>query len=103
MKRVIGGKLYDTETAECVHEWSNGYFRNDFHHCEEALYKTAKGAWFLSGEGGPLSKYAEHVGNESHGGDGIQVLTGEEALAWLERVEAPADIIAEHFPDVEEA
>jgi hypothetical protein len=98
MKRVIDGKLYNTETAELIHEWSNGMSSSDFKHCEEALYHTAKGAWFLVGEGGALSSYAQSAGSNSWtGGERLQPLTDLEAKRWLEDREADADVIASHF------
>ena len=105
MKRVINGKLYNTETAEEVFTWENHYYRNDFHYCEETLYRTQKGAFFVAGEGGPMSKYAVPVGsNGSGGGDGLEVLSDAEALAWLEEKEADVETIERVFPGrIEEA
>lgn len=85
MKKIINGKRYDTDTAEVVHDWSNGYYCNDFHYCEETLYKTKSGAYFLCGEGGAMSKYSRSLGNNSWGGGaGIEPLTPDEARKWLE-------------------
>lgn len=104
MKRVIKGKVYNTETAEAVHGWENRYYPNDFHHCEETLYRTKKGAWFTAGSGGPMSKYSRSCGSNSWtGGDGLEVLTDAEALEWLESHEADADTIQQYFPSIEEA
>lgn len=97
MKKVIGGKLYNTDTAELVGEWSNGHFRSDFHYCSEDLYRTKKGSWFIHGEGGALSKYAESHGNNRTNGEAIEVVTQDEALEWCERHLNP-DEYAEHFP-----
>ncbi|MDD3127563.1 MAG: hypothetical protein WC082_11245 [Victivallales bacterium] len=105
MKRVINGKLYNTETAKEVFTWSNHYYRNDFHFCEETLYRTPKGAFFVAGEGGPMSKYAVPVGSNGRGGgDGLEVLSDAEALAWLEEKEADVETIERFFPGrIEEA
>jgi len=105
MKRVIDGKVYDTKTAEAIHDWSNGYYQNDFNFCNETLYRTKKGAWFIYGEGGAMSGYARRCESNSFtGGDGLRVLTEAEALAWLEEHDADADVIQQHFPQlVEEA
>ncbi len=104
MKKVIEGKIYNTETAEEVHSWENHYYSNDFHHCEETLYRTKKGAWFLAGSGGAMSKYSRTCGSNSWtGGDGMEVLTDAEAQAWLEDHGADADLIQRYFPNVEEA
>lgn len=103
MKKVIEGKLYNTETAELICEWSNGYFCSDFEHCWENLYKTKKGNWFLYGEGGAMSKYAKSSGDGRRGGSDITCLTKEEAIEWLEQKEFP-NTLMEHFPEaVEEA
>ena len=98
MKRVINGKMYNTETAELIHESDNGIYGNDFRQCEESLYKTKNGAYFIAGSGGPMSKYAESSGNTTSGGHGIEVLTEPEALAWLEQNDG-TEAIEEYFPD----
>jgi hypothetical protein len=104
MRKVSGGKIYDTKKAEVVAEWSNHYYRNDFHYCEETLYRTDKGNWFLYGEGGAMSKYREPSGSNSWGGgEGITPLTTEEAYAWLEEHDRVKEI-EEYFQDkLEEA
>jgi hypothetical protein len=103
MKRIIDGKVYNTETAECVATWSNGYYTNDFHYCEESIYKTKKGAWFVEGEGGALSQYARSCGNETCGGHVLWPITEQEAQEWLEQHDF-TDKLKEHFGDkIEEA
>lgn len=104
MKKIIDGRVYNTETAECIATWSNHYYRNDFHHCEESLYRTKKGAWFVAGEGGPLSKYARPCGgNGSCGGDGLEPISAKEAQEWLESRDF-TDELEEHFAsEIEEA
>lgn len=84
MKKVIRGRVYDTDGAKCVGEWDNGYFTNDFHYCAETLYQKKTGEFFLYGEGHALSKYASHSGNSSGWGDKFIPLTYEEAQAWVE-------------------
>jgi hypothetical protein len=37
MKKVVDGKLYDSETAEKIHSWSNGLDSGDFSWCRETL------------------------------------------------------------------
>lgn len=85
MKKIIGGKRYDTETAEMVGECNNGYGRTDFNFFEEELYKKKTGEFFLYGSGGPLSKYARAVGNMRYGDEKIVPLTLNEAKEWAER------------------
>jgi hypothetical protein len=99
MKAIIDGKRYDTETAECVASWSNGLGPRDFKHCDEGLYRTKAGSWFLRGSGGPLSSWSKPYGNNgSQGGEGIRPLGADEALEWLER-HGENDAIEEHFAD----
>ena len=85
MKKVIQGKLYDTETATEVHEWSDGA-PSDFRYVEETLYRKRTGEYFLHGYGGPMTRYAER---EAYGsgycyGSSIVPLTYDEARAWAE-------------------
>jgi len=104
MKRVIDGKIYNTETAELLHEWSNGCFGRDFKSCAESLYKTKKGAYFIAGSGGPMSKYAVSCGNNStSGSEQIEVLAEAEAIRWLEEHDG-SEVLTEKFADkIEEA
>lgn len=103
MKRVIDGKLYDTDTAEQIHYYSSGHGAGDFKNYDEGLYKTSKGAFFLAGEGGPMTRYATPVPTGGMGGgSGIHVLTVEEAREWCESHEVPVGVIQEHF-EIDEA
>lgn len=85
MKKIINGRLYDTETAKELgsDSYSN---RSDFHYWEETLYQKRTGEFFLHGEGGPASKYAKTVGlNEWSGGERIMPLSYTEAQEWAEK------------------
>ena len=98
MKRVIDGKVYNTETAECIGDWSNGCNGGDFDQCSESLYKTKKGQFFTVGSGGARSKYSRSYGADSvGGGEGMELLSEEDALAWCEDHGVDADVIAKHF------
>ena len=96
MKRIINGKRYDTETAEVVAQWENDYPQNDFNYCEETLYKTKNGNWFVAGEGGPMSSYAKSVGNSTTGGEDLRPFTADRAYQWLEDKNF-SDELEEHF------
>lgn len=41
MKKIIDGKLYDTETAECLGFYPH-FDGNTFHYLREALYRTKR-------------------------------------------------------------
>lgn len=103
MKRIIEGKVYDTDKAEEIATYSSHHYPNDFHYYEETLYKTAKGNFFLAGEGGAASKYSQPVHGGRGGGSALEPLTADEAREWLE-LHKFTDELEEHFPDhLEEA
>lgn len=84
-KKIINGKLYNTETATLIGEWDNGYHISDFKYCEEKLYRKRTGEYFLSGEGGGLSQYSKSYGDNSWGyGYAIIPLSEKEAKQWAE-------------------
>ena len=89
MRKIINGRTYNTATSKQIGEWWNGHNTNDFQYCCETLYKNTKGAYFLHGEGGALSRYAVSNGNNTSGGEQITPLTKDEATEWAEeRLEA---------------
>ena len=101
MKRIIQGKVYNTDTADRIgnHVYSNP---GDFRYEDTDLFRSKKGAWFIAGEGGPLSRWSRSEGNGQRGGSGIEAMTATEALAWCEAAGIDADVIAQYF-SVEEA
>lgn len=99
-RKIINGKLYDTETAEFVGSYSNGLGVGNFRNSSEELYKTKKGRWFLCGEGGAMSAWSESYGDSQGPGENIIALTEDEAKEWLEE-HSDADTYEQHF-DIEE-
>lgn len=86
MKKVINGKMYNTETAKECGSWANAGGWRDFSHMEETLYQKRTGEFFLHGEGGPMTKYAESAGqNQWRGGSKIMPLAWEDAREWAEK------------------
>lgn len=86
MKKIISGKIYDTETAELVGSWSNAGSWRDFSHIEEELYRKRTGEFFLHGEGGPMTQYARATGQNSwSGGERIMPTSFAEAREWAEK------------------
>lgn len=102
MKKVIDRKVYDTETAILIAEYSN--YTGSFTDYEEALYKTHNGRWFIAGKGGPMSQYSQPYGNNGRsGGSNIFRISSDDALAWLESHQL-LQKIEEYFPEaLEEA
>jgi hypothetical protein len=85
MKKIINGKLYNTETATCLGSWSNGHDVGDFTYCEESLYRTKSGNYFIFGLGGANSKYSQQCGQNSYsGGSDITVISEGDAKNWAE-------------------
>ena len=97
MKKVIDGLVYNTDTAIEIASWDNGLSTTDFNNCEETLYKTKNGKFFVYGEGGALTRWSESYGNSRYGGKGIITLVQEEALMWCEDHSVDADIISQYF------
>ena len=101
MKQIINNRRYDTETAELL--GSDSYSNpRDFNHWTEKLYRKRNGEYFLYGEGGPMSRYAERTGiNEWDGGEKIMPLTADAARKWAEE-HLDADDYEKIFGVVEE-
>lgn len=85
MKRIINGKRYDTDTATELGFDSNQGDWRDFSHWCETLYRKRTGEFFLYGEGGPRTRYAQSCGDDGWtSGSKIIPLTWEEARKWAE-------------------
>ena len=85
MKKVINGKVYDSDKARALGEYAPNPYRSDFHYFCETLYRKKTGEFFLHGEGNAASKYALSCGqNEWCGGEKIIPLTYADAQAWAE-------------------
>lgn len=97
MKKIIDGKVYNTQTAKLIGEWDNGYSSADFNWACEILYQTQKGQYFLYGEGGPMSQHATWSGNSASEGSNIRLLTNEEALEWCADRGIDPDLVTELF------
>jgi hypothetical protein len=100
--KTINGKRYNTDTAQAIASYRNTGDRRDFHQFEEALYVTPSGAFFLVGEGGPMSKYAKSTGQNSWSGssDNFTSLTRADALRWCEDHGVDTATIETHFSDL---
>ena len=85
MKKVICGKVYDSETAKRVGYWDNGYSSNDFAYATEQLYRKKTGEFFLYCWGGANSTYGEWHGNNGGAGELIKPFKEEQAKAWAEK------------------
>lgn len=85
MKRIINGKVYDTDTAKALGTGYHGV-RGELSFFEESLYRKKTGEFFLYGEGGPMTRYAKTVSfNEWTSGELIMPMTYDEAQRWAEK------------------
>lgn len=102
MKKIINGKLYDTGTATklAVRPWTGSW--NDLDYIVETLYRKKTGEYFLHGEGGPATRYAQATGTNSwSGGERIMPLGYDDAREWAEKYMA-ADDYQKNFGTVED-
>ena len=101
MKQIINGRKYNTETAKECGVASHGYPR-DFGYYKETLYCKKNGEYFIFGEGGPASRYAERIDmNSWSGGSKIRPVSYSEAMEWAEE-NLDADEYEENFGPVSE-
>ena len=88
MKRIIGGKTYNTETAEHILTNTSGLLRGDAYYRCETLYRTKRGAYFLHVEGGGYTELGDPV-PKSHmtfnSGQKIVPMAADEAREWLKQ------------------
>lgn len=85
MKKIIRGRVYDTETAiELGSTYGGAENRSDFNYWEETLYKKRTGEYFLYCFGGALSQYGEWHGNSGGSGEQIKPLAYDDAKKWAE-------------------
>lgn len=102
MKKIINGKMYNTESAVELGTGESRLSVNDFGYYKEYLYKKKTGEYFLYGEGGAGSKYGKQTERNNFGpGDGFTPLTENEAKLWAERY-LDADEYCEIFGEPEE-
>lgn len=95
MKKVINGKVYDTDTAREVGCFDSGAGDRLFG-WSETLYVKRTGEYFLFGEGGPGSKYSVRTGvNNTTGSAKIFPLSYDEARKWVEDNLSGDEYIAE--------
>lgn len=94
MKKIIDGKLYNTETADNL-----AIFSTEAHyHYTEELYRTKRTHRFFLHRRG-LVKWE---GNQGCWGEDIITITESEARSWAEK-HITADEYIEIFGEVEEA
>ena len=102
MKKIINGKMYNTETAELLDVYWNGLSRSDFRFVEEYLYLKKTGEYFLYCRGGGMTPYASHCGNVKRYGEKIIPFVNEEAARNWAEINCEAEKYIEIFGEPEE-
>jgi len=83
MKKVLKGKVYDTNTAGYIGNWTINI--GDLNYISETLYRKQTGEYFLHGEGGANTRYSKRISDNSWGGgQEIIPLSYESATKWAE-------------------
>lgn len=100
MRKIIGRRVFDTNTAEHVYDIRCTAYGGDFRWHETGLFRTASGQWFLAGRGNAFSMWGRDGVGGQVPGEGIKLISNDEALVILE-AEDMDDVIEEHFEVVE--
>ena len=100
MIKIIKGKRYNTDTADALLSLRcRADSSRDFSYEETWLYRTPKGAWFLAGHGGPMSRWAAPSGKTGRtGGEGIIPIDADYAQELLEQHDKH-DLVEQYFAD----
>lgn len=80
MKRTLRGRLYDTDSATLIGEYTNSALPSE--QFTEQLYIKKTGEFFLYGKGGPDSKYNKFVRNTYYPNEKIIPLSYDQAEQW---------------------
>ncbi len=99
MRRSFNGKIYNTETAEEICDLPCHHYPGDFQYHETSLYRTSKGAYFIAGQGGPMTMWSQPEGNSGYSsGSGLRAIEAEEARQYAESAElSPEKMIQAGF------
>ena len=101
MKKVMHGKLYDTDTARECGVFTNSA-RSQFDFYKETLYEKKTGEFFLHGFGHAASRYAENIDGNARGpGEMILPMSFDQAQVWAEE-HLSADEYQHMFGDIQE-
>ncbi|MFK3777270.1 hypothetical protein [Agrobacterium sp. NPDC089420] len=101
ISKIVDGLRYNTVTATKICSLENDEDRGDFRFEITALYQTPRGRFFLAGHGGAMSRWARSVRDGRTGGEGLTVVSAQDARAFAEE-HADEDTVAKYF-EIEEA
>ncbi len=101
MKKIVDGKIYDTENAEFIcsrGQWSGWKDSGDW---IERLYLSKKGQFFLYYWYGKTSPNRKRCSWGLEVNEGMELLSKEEAKKFLEKAECSEKIYTRFFNVVE--
>ena len=101
MKKIINGRLYDTETAKELAAVDNGYGVGNAFYSKTALFQKKTGEYFIYGEGGPMTEYGDSVGYNRTWGCRFEPVDEFDAQKWVEK-NCDGDTYIDLFGDVDE-
>ena len=85
MKKIMNGKMYDTDTADLICANFFGETADPVWYTE-ALFHTKKGAYFLYCLGSASSPYGNQIGENSwEPGEILMAYTEDEAKSFVEK------------------
>lgn len=84
MRKIINGKVYDTETATEVAYWESGN-KTSAAWYDETLYRKRNGEFFIFGQGYAASPYSQQRTDGSYGpGSRIRPVSWDDAKLWAQ-------------------
>jgi len=84
VKKIIKGRLCDTDTAHKIGVWDNGQY-GSLEYASETLYRTRSGQFFIHVKGESRSMYAKSVDLGSWtAGESIFLMSFDSAKEWAE-------------------
>ncbi len=85
MNKVIRGKRYNTDTARLVGAWEANEPKDSDLWLREELYQKRGGEFFVVGQGGSMTEYAQFsVNGTDKPGVELRPITPDEASSWAE-------------------
>ncbi len=84
-KYISGGLRYNLHQSMKIGWYESPCPANEYHYFKEALFVTAKGNFFLVGEGNALSRYRERCEDLWGGVPALEPISKRQAFQWAER------------------
>lgn len=101
MKKIINGKMYDTETDMAIAFYEASSNISSRYYYSERLYMTDNGEFYLHGTGGSFTQYAMVCEDGSkEPGEDITLLPNEKAKRWVKLRYSYGLVVDPHFTSI---